>query len=269
MKQKLVYIGTSSVGIQKIIESNLFDFTKAICEKKRVSDEYLNRIDKNNLQLYTFETKEEFVNIIQQYKRNEYIFLIYQLDFIIPSVLTNAYLFFNLHAGDINTNRGAHPIIWSILNNDKTTDFTLHQINEKIDQGVLVTKYSINIEITDGVDEIKTKMEMGFNLILNQLDCFIKGDLHGTIIQGGIYRKPICEHHYTIDLNDSKEIIENKIRSQKSYRGAVLYFENNKYFVDKLIEYNLKSNKRIGYKLENKLITLNLPNITYVFQINL
>jgi len=239
MKTKIIYIGTSHTIIESLTHYSAFELSTIICEEKRITYEYKKTIQRLKLNLIPFTTKLDFEKIIETFKPEEFVFIIYQLDLIVPAHLANNYHFFNLHAGSIKTNRGAHPIIWSILNGDTSTELTFHKINEKIDQGIIIGKYSVPIHQKDDATSIKRKMETGLPMLFNSLNLFLKGDINGEICNAGIYRKPIQEKDYTINVFvDNRALIENKIKSQKQYKGAIVWFNNVKYNVTKLLEWN-------------------------------
>ncbi len=238
MKQKAVYIGTSHTIVEKIVNHPSFDLQQIICESKRVKEIHLQTAQQFNLSLTRFNDKSHFSEIIESIGSDEIIFIIYQLDMIVPGSLTNQFRFFNLHAGNIATNRGAHPIIRSVLNGDTHTELTFHEIDAKIDQGMIVSTFPVGISKEDNPATIKGNMESGIPVLLNALDQYLKGDIVGTQADGGKYYKPIAEIDFTIDLfSDSKETITNKIRSQAQYFGAVVYHQEVKYNVNDLLDW--------------------------------
>ena len=117
MKSTIIYIGTSPSIIDAIKSNNNFELNTVICEQKRVSKVYVQKVHKYKLNLLTFQSKKEFVSIIEA--SEEEIALIYQLDLIVPHELTAKFQMFNFHSGSVKTNRGAHPILRTILNNEK------------------------------------------------------------------------------------------------------------------------------------------------------
>lgn len=238
MKKEIVYIGTSQTIISKIITSDFFELTHVLCEEKRLNKDYIKTVNKFNLTLIKFQNKVDFINIIQKFSKKT-IFLIYQFDFIVPKTLTENYSFFNLHAGNINKNRGAHPIIWSVLKGDKETFFSLHKINHMIDQGILIYEYKILINEKDSPKRIKENMEKGFSKIFKYLNLFLNKKIRGKVINGGVYNPFISEEDYTINLDkDTEKIIKNKIRSQKEYKGAVFFYNEKKYYLKSYSEIN-------------------------------
>jgi methionyl-tRNA formyltransferase len=238
LKQKVVYIGTSHTIVEKIVHHPSFDLQQIICESKRVKEIHLETAQQFHIPLTRFTDKPHFSEIIKTVGSDEIIFIIYQLDMIVPGSLTNKFRFFNLHAGNIETNRGAHPIIRSVLNGDTRSELTFHEIDAKIDQGMIVSTFSVNISKEDNPVSIKAKMENGIPQLLNSLNQYLKGEISGTKADGGKYYKPISEIDFTIDVFiDSKEAIENKIRSQVQYFGAVVYHDDEKYNVNQLLEW--------------------------------
>jgi methionyl-tRNA formyltransferase len=247
----------------------LFDFSIAICEEKRVSETYRNTLIKFGIQLITFTSKFEFERIILQFDKRDYIFLIYQLDMIVPSNLTGNYSFFNLHAGNMATNRGAHPIIWSLLNGDSETEFTLHKINEKIDQGIIVAKFGVIILPDDDAVSVKAKMEEGLLPLFHKLVSFLNLEFDGIPCNGGIYHKPIQEKDFTLDVfNDSKNEIENKIRSQRQYKGAIVWIDDTKHYVTNILEWNEADNNTCELKIDGNRLIITRHNSLISFEIN-
>ena len=269
MKENLVYIGTSNSIIEKLISSNLFEFTTVVCEEKRVTDTYLQTIKLHNLKLHSFNNNTQFEELIKQFDKQEFIFLIYQLDMIVPASIANNYSLFNLHAGNIATNRGAHPIIWSILNNDKESELTLHKINEKIDQGIIVSTYPVKIKITDDATAIKSNMEVGLTSLFNDLVMFLKGELKGSNSAGGKYYKPIQAIDFTIDpFTDSKEKIFNKIRSQNQYNGALIIHNNIKYNVKNLLCWKENTTNENNIYISKETITVERTDANFQLEIS-
>ena len=261
-----MYIGTSPSIIDAIKSYNNFELSTVICEQKRVSKEYEQKVKKYNLNLLKFQSKKEFVSIIEECE--EEIALIYQLDLIVPHGLTAKFQMFNFHSGSVKTNRGAHPILRTILNNEKKSEFTLHKINGEIDQGLLISTYKIDVSLSDDAKDIKYKMEKGFKTMFDDLILYFEGNLPLNPIQGGKYFKPINENDYTIDcFNDSIIQIENKIRSQKQYKGAILYDKNQKYFVTHLIKKTIISSKSFNIRITDDEAFIERTEISFALKL--
>lgn len=142
---------------------------------------------------------------------------------------------FNFHPGSLLTNRGAHPIERAILNNEKYTEMSLHEINEKIDSGLLIDKVKIPIKIRDNsltLMEKMEKMEESIDQLLISLYNYLNGKITPVSINKGKYYRKISEVDYTININiDSISQIYNKIRSQYIFKGAILQYKEKKYYM--------------------------------------
>ncbi len=255
MKHKTIYLGTSPFALSQIFNHDGFELEKAICERKRLSALYKEIADENKISVLTFDDKQELIKILEELTPIIEIFIIYQLDYIIPKNFANTGKYYNFHAGSLKTNRGAHPIVRSILNGDTKTELTLHRITEKIDQGLIVGKFDVCINDEEDVYALKEKMEEGFAQLLDKLIQFCLGSIDAEMINGGVYYKPIKEEDFTINIEiDSVKGISNKIRSQKQYKGALFIHNNQKYYI-RAIE-NLKTT------IANKcIITINEDSI--------
>jgi methionyl-tRNA formyltransferase len=108
----------------------------------------------------------------------------------------------------------------------------LHRINEKIDQGLIIGKYEVDIVSDDDSVSLKEKTEKGIIPLLEKLILYLNGEQEPITITEGRYFKPICEEDYKINIEfDTEKDIVNKIRSQKQYRGALVVIEGNRYYI--------------------------------------
>ena len=175
----------------------------------------------------------------------------------VPKKLTEMYSFFNLHAGNIQSNRGANPIVRSILLNHTISELTLHKINHKIDLGTIVNTFPVQISLNDNLNTIKSNMESGIPFLLKQLVLFLSGNITGSEVAGGKYYKPISREDYTINLeSDTKDVIYNKIRSQITYAGAILNWDDKSYYIKKIIDWSDSKTDSIEVKIENSVMSV-------------
>ena len=162
---------------------------------------------------------------------------------LVPADLTETYSFYNIHRGSLFTNRGPNPDIWPILNGDVQTTLSLHKINSKIDSGVLIDSFDVEISKYDDTISVKTKLEKGLHKLIESLSDYLNLKKEGVILNDGIYRPWITEADFTIDIEtDSIEIIDRKIRSQRQYNGAILIINNQKYYLLEILNWENRVN---------------------------
>jgi methionyl-tRNA formyltransferase len=83
---------------------------------------------------------------------------------------------FNLHASLLPQYRGAAPINWAIINNERKTGVTTFFIDEKIDTGNIITNREVSIENKETAETLHDKlMETGSELVLETLQLIEKG----------------------------------------------------------------------------------------------
>jgi methionyl-tRNA formyltransferase len=232
MIRNITYIGTSPVALEILCKHKGFKLASYLCERKRLTSRCQEIVSEYKINLLTFDTKEELFNQLDNLLILMDAFIMYQFDYILPYKHASTNKFFNFHSGSLRTNRGAHPIIRSILNGDKQTELTLHRINEKIDQGLIIGKYEVDIVSDDDSVSLKEKTEKGIIPLLEKLILYLNGEQEPITITEGRYFKPICEEDYKINIEfDTEKDIVNKIRSQKQYRGALVVIEGNRYYI--------------------------------------
>ncbi|PRP66605.1 methionyl-tRNA formyltransferase [Nonlabens agnitus] len=89
---------------------------------------------------------------------------------------------FNLHASLLPQYRGAAPINWAIINNEKETGVTTFFIDEKIDTGAIIDQLKCPIEQRETVGTLYMKlMELGAALSLKTVNDIATGNVTTTI----------------------------------------------------------------------------------------
>jgi methionyl-tRNA formyltransferase len=84
---------------------------------------------------------------------------------------------FNLHASLLPAYRGAAPINWAIINQEKTTGVSTFFIDEKIDTGHIIDQQSVNIAKDETAGSLHDKlMHLGAELTVRTLDAIASGE---------------------------------------------------------------------------------------------
>lgn len=228
--REIGYIGFSTAMLELLCQSKNFSVKICICEKKRLNEDILCTCKKHDIIIYTVSSKKELNEILL--KCDLEYFIMYEFGIIISEGIfkRKKISIFNFHPGSLLTNRGANPIVWSILHDEKYANMTVYMVNEQVDAGEIISQRIYEISENDDVITLKNKMEQGMGSQLEALYHYIqKGVIEET---KGIMKRKICEKDYTLDLeHDSLRKIQTKIQSQVLYNGAVLVWEDTKLFV--------------------------------------
>ena len=141
---------------------------------------------------------------------------------------------YNLHASLLPKYRGAAPINWAIINNEKETGLTTFKIKQVIDTGNILYREKINLnsditagELHDQLMKIgaelllKTVVEINKNLIEGNELNFISQNDENTDHAPKI-TKELCK----INWNKSGDEIYNLIRGLSPYPTAMAYLNN-------------------------------------------
>ena len=236
MARNIVYIGSSAFGLECLLNSPHFAVDEVLCLAKRLTPPLETLARTNRIVLTTFSGIADFRALVER-NGASMPFFIYQLDMLVPADLTERYAFFNVHRGNLQTNRGPNPDVWPILNGSPHTSLSLHKINENVDSGALIDAFEVPIAVDDDTLTVRAKLEKGLPDLIISLHHYLEGSRAATPLVGGIYRPWIKEADFTIDLSvDSLDAIGRKIRSQRQYNGAILLLDGKKYYVVDILE---------------------------------
>lgn len=252
---KVTYLGYSVEMLKYLQESRYFSVVNAVGVKGRVSDEQKQYILEQGIEYRELGQKKDLYSIEDMLQKSD-IIIVYKFEYIIPEEFINKYSFFNFHGGNLKTNRGAHAVVWSILNQEKETCLTLYQLTGGIDVGIVLGEYYVEIEQEDTTISLNKKLRLGIPELLCKLEAYLNGTIKGKMITEGEYRRKVKETDYTININkDSFEEIIAKINSQIPYNGAVLYLGGIKYRVRHMLQTeNMSDCERRIEKNENECI---------------
>lgn len=266
---EIVSIGSSALGLKRLLESDKFLVTDILCLKARVTSELESVANEAGLEITPFEWIADFREVVNCFNTN-IPFFIYQLDMLVPADLTSRYRFFNVHRGSLYTNRGPNPDIWPILCGHEQTALSLHKINEKIDSGTLIDSHEVDIGPTDDTATIKERLEDGLPLLIESLYQYLDGKRNGVTLDGGVYRPWVTEADFTIRPDeDSITVMDQKIRSQRQYNGAILYQDGEKYYVTEILLVNPKNAEAEQEKYcAGDTLVMNAGELSITFKVN-
>lgn len=152
----------------------------------------------------------------------------------------------NLHGSLLPKYRGAAPIQYALMNNDKVSGMTLMRMVKEMDAGEMYDKEEVEISLEDNSTSLFEKMgDAALRLILRALPKYLNGELVGVPQDESLvsFCPTIKPEEEKLDLNKSKEEIFGYIRALSDLPGAYLYLDNEKF---KIYKSQIISNEIIG-----------------------
>jgi methionyl-tRNA formyltransferase len=164
----------------------------------------------------------------------------------------------NLHASLLPDYRGAAPINWALINNEKVTGVTTFFINEKIDHGDIISKKEVLIDNDDDYKSLYRKLSIiGSNLLLETIMIVFKGKFQ-IISQSKVNNKKkapkLNSENTRINWEDNTERILGMIRGLSPSPGSWTILRNGDNEVRmKIIKANFYKNNLLDKKNLGKL----------------
>ncbi len=140
----------------------------------------------------------------------------------------------NLHGSLLPQYRGAAPINWAVINNEKETGVTTFKLKHEIDTGDILLQESFAIGENDTAGDVHDNMkEIGAQLLVKTIKGLADGSLAETPQSEIINPKSKIIHHapkiFTetckIDLTKTVEEVHNLIRGLSPFPGAFTYLD--------------------------------------------
>ena len=126
---------------------------------------------------------------------------------------------YNLHPGVLPFYRGAGAFTWSILNEEKTTGITLHEIDKDIDTGSIISVQEYDISPNDTAYDLFVKgMDVMFKMFMKYFVNLLEEDYTPQ-------KLPILPASlYTRKMLDNKKDITNLVRGFTFPEKEGLYY---------------------------------------------
>ncbi|UOF94578.1 MAG: methionyl-tRNA formyltransferase [Bacteroides sp.] len=191
--------------------------------------------DDKNINFITYEYLNFNYSLINQLKHlRPDIFIVISFE-ILPSIIFQIPKkgSINLHPSLLPKYRGAAPINWAIINGEKNTGLTTFFINNKIDQGDIISQINIEISKYDNYSTLYEKLKyLGANLIVKSINKIYHDNFKG--IQQSFCKKndinfiapKIFPKDCWINWNSNCKNIIHFINGLSMYPGARTIFEN-------------------------------------------
>ena len=137
----------------------------------------------------------------------------------------------NLHGSLLPKYRGAAPIQYSLMNNEKETGMTLMKMVKEMDAGEMYATEKVAIDDSDNATSLFKKMgEAALKLIVRELPAYLDGKLQGIPQDESqvSFAPSIKPEEEKLDLLKSKEQLFGYIRALSDAPGAFLYLHELK-----------------------------------------
>ena len=243
LKNRIIFFGTPSfavVCLKELLEQNFNILAvvttadkKAGRGKKLRSSEVKNFALQNGLNLFQPKNMKDhlFIEKIKLLKPDFIIVVAFRMIpkiiWEIPDIGT-----INLHASLLPNYRGAAPINWTIINNEKFTGVSTFFINEKIDSGDILLQKRIEISEKETAGSLHKKLSLqGSKLLCETINKLSKNKIEAkpqNFSQGFKLAPKINSDNSHINLKKRLDEINSMIRGLSPSPGAWVELYNKK-----------------------------------------
>ena len=239
-KTKIIFFGTPGFAVEplKVINKH-FDVLCVVTSTDKKSGRGL-KINESEVKKFSSQNKipikqpydltnNDFIDEISSLCADMFVVVAYRKlpeeVFSIPELGT-----INLHASLLPNYRGAAPINWALINNEKITGVTTFFINERIDHGDIILKEEVMISDDDDFGSLYDKLSIiGSDVLLKTIEIVVSGKLviHKQVETKNLNIAPKLNSINTkINWNDSTDKILGMIRGLSPIPGSWTMLKN-------------------------------------------
>ncbi len=238
---KIGYLGYGTRALDALMEHPDFEVVCFIAPKSRLcEDVYVAHEKYHQLPYITVADNNELYRVVSSTPEPE-CWLINACPIILKENVLSLAPFFNIHPGDLRTNRGHQPHMWTVLLGEKQSTINLHSVTPGIDEGLVIRSKTIDIHPTDNSEVVLNRLEDEIPCLLDGLRDYLRGkaEPEGEIF-GGIYRRVMIHEDYEIHLSQISDpgFIDDawrKIRARQIKHGAFFKYGESRVYVDDIL----------------------------------
>lgn len=179
------------------------------------------------LPLYRFSDKTAVEGFIQSYQPDLVLVVAYGL--ILPASIVHQFYCVNAHASLLPLYRGASPIQSALLSGDSHTGVTLIKMNEKMDEGDIISSAECPIFLDEFFPSLHDKLAtLSSQLMIDMMSRFFSGQPLGLIPQESLkatYCEKITSQAFELLASDDAQ---TKYRKIKAYYPFAFINHNGK-----------------------------------------
>jgi methionyl-tRNA formyltransferase len=164
------------------------------------------------------ENGVEIVGIESAYEDESALFISLEYDQIIRTKQFKTKSLYNIHFSNLPAYRGVGMAVWPLINGEKESGVTLHEINDGIDTGPIIAQIKFEIPLSwTSRDLYQAFLDNSYTLFKNNIDSLISGDFK-TCAQdaiGASYfpRRLLDYSNIVIDFAKTAYQVHNQIRA--------------------------------------------------------
>ena len=238
---RIIFMGTPEIS-SKVLEGLILDGYKIVAViaqpdrptgRKKILTPVPTKVvaEKYNIPVYQPEKIRKDYEFVKELRPDLILTLAYGQ--IVPQGLLDIPSLgcINLHGSLLPKYRGAAPIQYALLNNEKKTGMTLMRMVKEMDAGEIYATEEVEISEDDNSTSLFNKMgDAALSLSLRVLPLYLEGKLPGTPQDESLvtFAPSIKPEEEKIDLSKTKEEIFGQVRALSDAPGAYLYLNELK-----------------------------------------
>ncbi|MBL29874.1 MAG: methionyl-tRNA formyltransferase [Flavobacteriaceae bacterium] len=238
MKPKIIFFGTPDFAVQileviynanMIIDAVVTSPDKKSGRGRKITSSAVKKFCLvNKIKYHQPDNLKEntFLSTLKSYNSDIYVVVAFRmipkLVWSIPKIAT-----FNLHASLLPEYRGAAPINWVLINQEKYTGLTTFMIDNKIDTGKILLQSQYKIKKGEIFDSLQKELiKKGKKLVINTIELLLKKNYEAY--EQKFFPKlnsapKLTKNNTKIDWRKSLRQINALIDGLNSYPGAWSY----------------------------------------------
>ncbi len=199
---------------------------------------------KEKLNVIEFENWEEIIEDFKNIK--PLVGVIASFGKIIPKEIIDLFPkgILNIHPSLLPKYRGPNPIRETILQGDKEAGITIFLIDELIDHGPIITQETLPLTGKENFNQLEENLgKLGGKILSNIIEDYLNNKLN-TIPQDetkATYTKKLTKEDGILDLNDSYQNWDRKIRALNPWPGTFTYLKGKIFKIFEIEKINEKS----------------------------
>jgi len=133
----------------------------------------------------------------------------------------------NIHTSLLPKYRGAAPIQWALLEDQRETGVTIMKMDAGLDTGEILSAKKVAIQTDDDYTSLAKKLgEAGAELIVRTIPGYLRGEIvpQAQPAQGVSYARKITKEDGRLSWTEPAATLRNRIRALVPWPGAYCYY---------------------------------------------